>query len=313
MYFFVYDFSSFHLGSFRDTIGWKMYCQGWWSSIASDRTLFLSFEQVWCRPNTLCLDVCSMLYACTVQDAVLPSRSSQDLCVLCSKDLQAESYLSAFCSNSGLRVSILNLWWNVFWLHIRRDICTRRNRLELTHCPVMKDPRDCVLNDLEVLGGKEILLKDRYNTEIFCFLLLLPLCSSTFYQTNDDNTKNISEDTPLICRIQSLHHLLEVDYHDEEEWSSISPTRDNQWRKNLVVQDRSKFFPQQVQFLWMSWQKRLCGFALAVDEVAKSPALNFNAYSSKCISEVSCSLSSCFLLLKSVTNLFTPWKILTHE
>ena len=59
----------------------------------------------------------------------------------------------------------------------------------------MKDQQDCVLNDLEELGGKEFLMKNQYNTEIFsCFLLLLPLCSSTFHQTNVENAQNASED-----------------------------------------------------------------------------------------------------------------------
>ena len=31
--------------------------------------------------------------------------------------------------------------------------------------------------------------------------------------------KNDSEDNLSFSRIQSLHHLLEVDYHDEEEYS----------------------------------------------------------------------------------------------
>ena len=35
-------------------------------------------------------------------------------------------------------------------------------------------------------------------------------------------------------------------------------------------------------------ESRLCGFALAFDRLAKSLAFNFNAYSSNCISEVSC-------------------------
>ena len=40
----------------------------------------------------------------------------------------------------------------------------------------MKDQWDCVLNDLEELGDKEILvLTDQYKIEIFsCFLRLLP-------------------------------------------------------------------------------------------------------------------------------------------
>ena len=51
---------------------------------------------------------------------------------------------------------------------------------------------------------------------------------------------------------------------------------------------------------------RLCGFAVAFDRLAKARAFNLNAYSSNRTYEVSCSLSSCSLLLKSVTNLFRP-------
>ena len=84
------------------------------------------------------------------------------------------------------------------------------------------------MNDLQELGGKEFLvLMDEYNIEIFsCFLLLLPLCSSTFHQTNVEIAKNGSEDNLLISRIQSLHHLLEVDYLDGEE-CSVASTLDN--------------------------------------------------------------------------------------
>ena len=82
----------------------------------------------------------------------------------------------------------------------------------------MKDQWHCVLNDLEVLGGKEFLvLMDQYNIEILsCFFRLLPLYSSTIHQTNVEIAKNRSEDNPLISRIQSLHFLLKVDHHDEE-------------------------------------------------------------------------------------------------
>ena len=83
----------------------------------------------------------------------------------------------------------------------------------------MKDQQDCVLNDLEELGGKAFLvLKNQYSTEIFsCFLLILPWCSSTFHQTNVEKKQNGSEENRFISRIQSLHHLLEVDYYDEED------------------------------------------------------------------------------------------------
>ena len=86
----------------------------------------------------------------------------------------------------------------------------------------MKDQRDCFLNDLEELGDKELLiLTGQYSIEIFsCCLRLLPFCSS-FHQTNVDTTQIRSEDNLLISRIQSLHLLLEVDDHDEEEYSVV--------------------------------------------------------------------------------------------
>ena len=40
-------------------------------------------------------------------------------------------------------------------------------------------------------------------------------------------------------------------------------------------------------------ESRLCGFALAFDRLAKSPACNLKAYSSNCISEVSCPFGPC--------------------
>ena len=77
---------------------------------------------------------------------------------------------------------------------------------------------------LEELEGKEFLvLTDQYSIEIFsCCLRLLPVYSSAFHQTNVDNSQNRSEDNLLISRIQSLHLLLEVDHHDEEECSAVS-------------------------------------------------------------------------------------------
>ena len=73
----------------------------------------------------------------------------------------------------------------------------------------MKDQWDCVLNDLEEeLGDKEFLVS--------CFLRLLSLYSSTFHQTDVEIAQNGSEENPLISRIQSLHLLLAVIYHDEE-------------------------------------------------------------------------------------------------
>ena len=91
----------------------------------------------------------------------------------------------------------------------------------------MKDQWDCVLNDLEELGDEEFLvLTDQYNIEIFsCFLRVLPLYSSTFHQTNVESSQIRSENNLLISRIQSLHLILEVDDHDEEEYSVILTLR----------------------------------------------------------------------------------------
>ena len=76
------------------------------------------------------------------------------------------------------------------------------------------------MNDLEELGDKEFLvLMDQYNIEIFSYCIhLLPFCSSTFHQTNVENSQIRTEDNLLISRIQSLHLLLEVDHYGEEEY-----------------------------------------------------------------------------------------------
>ena len=143
-------------------------------------------------------------------------------------------------------------------------------------------------------------LMNQYNTEIFsCFFLLLPCCSSTYHQTKDDNTRNKSEDCLLFSRIQSLHHRFEVDFHDEED-GSISSTLHNR-RSNIFLLKTSVHFLSPIGIVLVDelTESRFCGFALAFDLHAKSPAFKFNAYSSNCISEVSCSL-----LFKFVTNLF---------
>ena len=120
----------------------------------------------------------------------------------------------------------------------------------------MKDQQDCFLNDLEELGDKEFLvLMDQYNIEISsCFLRLLPLYSSTFHQTNVESAQFRSEDNLLISRIQSLHRLLEVDDHDQEEYSVVS-TLGKRYAKKFLALHQSKFIHRYVQFLWMSKQK----------------------------------------------------------
>ena len=219
------------------------------------------------------------------------------------------------CLNFVLPLSILNLWWSVNWLHILYDKCTRRNCSELTHCPEVQDQWDCVLNDLEELGHKEFLvLTSQYNFEIFsCCLRLLASCSSTFHQTIIGSPQIRSEDHLLISRIQSLHLLFEVDDHVEEEYSVVL-TLGKRWTNNfsgsISVQEFSRISTVLVH---EQATVRLRSFALVFDRLAKASTFVFNANSSDFISEVSCSLSSCSLLFKVVTNLFKPWEILTHE
>ena len=203
-----------------------------------------------------------------------------------------EKKLSVFCSNFVLLISILNSWWSVNWLHILYNKCTRRNRSELINCPVMKDQWDCVLNDLEELGGKEFLLTSQHNIEKFsCFLRLLSLYSSTFHQINVE---------------------IAQDDHDEKEHSVV-------W--HWVTDWRIIFWlntsPLSFTNGWSScgWTgKNTSLFFFFFDRLAKAGALVFNAKFSDWISAVSCSLLSFpLLLLESVTNLFKPWEILTNE
>ena len=50
----------------------------------------------------------------------------------------------------------------------------------------MKDQKNCVLNVLEALGNKQLLLSHQYNTGIsFLLLLLLPNMLSIDRQTNE--------------------------------------------------------------------------------------------------------------------------------
>ena len=103
----------------------------------------------------------------------------------------------------------------------------------------MKDQGDCVLNDLEELGDKEFLvLMDQHNIEIFsCFLRLLQLYSPTCHPTNVEIAQDLSEDTPLIFRIQSLHHLLEV-----KKSTQLFMTLGKRLANNLLAQHQSKIF-----------------------------------------------------------------------
>ena len=111
--------------------------------------------------------------------------------------------------------------------------------------------------------------------------------------------KFCSEDHLSVYRIRSLLLLLEVTVRAEEECLVFLPmgTLD---RIELLVQDQSMFFHEEVQSLEDEQVvEGLLGFDLAFDRLA-------NANTSVFISEVSCSLSSHSLSIRSVTNLFNP-------
>ena len=101
----------------------------------------------------------------------------------------------------------------------------------------MKDQWDCVLNDLEEVGDKEFLLvlTNQY-TSASCHFTL-----PHYIRSNVENAQNRSEDNPLISRIQSLHHLLEVDDNDEEEYSVIV-TLEKRHANQFLAQHQSKIF-----------------------------------------------------------------------
>ena len=83
---------------------------------------------------------------------------------------------------------------------------------------------------------------DQYNIETFsCFLRLLPFYSSTFHQTNVEIAQDRSEDNLLIFRIQSHHLLLEVEDHDEEQYSVVL-TLGKRYANNLLAQYQSNIF-----------------------------------------------------------------------
>ena len=155
--------------------------------------------------------------------------------------------------------------------------------------------------NLEELGCKEFLvLTDQYSIEFFsCCLRLLPSCSSTHRQTDVESSQICSKDHLSVSRIRSLHLLLEVILRVEEECLVFLPlgTLD---RIELLVQHQFILFHEQVPVLVDEQAEvGLLGFALAFDRLA-------NANTSVFVVEVSCSLSSYFLSIKSVTNLFKP-------
>ena len=165
----------------------------------------------------------------------------------------------------------------------------------------MRDQWDCFLNDLEEVGDKEFLvLTSQYNIEsVSCCLRVLPFCSSTFHQNNAESSQIRSEDNLQISRIQSHHLLVEVTDHDEEEYSIFLPLG-TRYSIEFLVQYSSIILSRICAALEdVQVVEGLLGVALALDRLA-------NANTSVFVVEVSCTLSSYFLSIKSVTNLFKP-------
>ena len=119
-------------------------------------------------------------------------------------------------------------------------------------------------------------------------------------------------------RVEYLTRFFNLLQPDRLQLIAICCNRRGVWTAHLTRHIFS-CFTAHISMSHRHWLKfgvraRLCGFALAFDRLAKARAFDFNAKLSNCISEVSCSLLSFpLLLLKSVTNLFKPWEILTHE
>ena len=137
---------------------WKNFSPFRWESCMSTQ-----YTVSWCTLS---------IFSIKMQDVVWSDQALLDLGDSCAWDSQAERMLSVCCSNFDLSVSILNWWWNVNWLHIQYDKCTRRNWSELVDCPVMKDHWDCVLNLLEELGGSSSSRPRRGMQEIFLEIFL---------------------------------------------------------------------------------------------------------------------------------------------
>ena len=188
-----------------------------------------------------------------------------------------------------LRVTVLVLW-NQFCVPLFDPPC--------------RVPPTCLIifNMLELEGKEFLVLTGQYSIEIFsCCLRLLAFCSSTFHQTNIESTQICSDDHLSVSK------------------NSIAPSSS---RGNSPCR-RRVFILSATGYAWSNWApgsisihvlsriwkvlddeqevEGLLGFAVALHRLA-------NANTSVFVVEVSCSLSSYSLSVKSVTNLFRPMR-----
>ena len=106
----------------------------------------------------------------------------------------------------------------------------------------MKDQWDCVLNDLEELGDKEFLvLTDQYSIEFFLVSSAFCHCTLPLFIRPMLRSFKMVLKIIFFSRVQSLHRLLEVDDHDEEEYSVVL-TLGNHLANNLLALHQSKIF-----------------------------------------------------------------------
>ena len=106
----------------------------------------------------------------------------------------------------------------------------------------MKGQRDCVLNDLEELVDQDFLvLIDHHN--IKKNFLWPPPPAIVLFHISSEQCREFSstEDNLLISRIQSLHLLVEVNCHDEEEYSVVL-TLGKRYANKFLALHQSKIF-----------------------------------------------------------------------
>ena len=247
IYLLVYDFFRFHHNYFRDTINkLGVYRKGWLRYILFDRTSINPFRWAscistqytvsWCLYHFFCLydarcglvksSSCGSLWSLFMRFTAVKNTVCHSLLEFrppaINPEFVMECKLTAHAiwqMNSKTLSGINTLSWSAWTMGLRPEWPWR-------------------------LGDKGFLvLMDQYNIEIFsCFLRLLPLCSSTFHQTNIENSQICSEDNLSISRVRSPYLLLEV-LRVEAECSFFLPLGKLD-RVELLIQYQSMFFQE---------------------------------------------------------------------
>ena len=121
-----YDFSSFHPNNFRDPRSWE--CSVKNEIVQSCLLELQSFLQ-----NKVDVDPTHriLMFLPSTMHVLCKTRCFQvdrvRILMFFVKRIHKQKEYCVCCSNFVLPISILNWWWNVNWLHIRRGTCTWRN------------------------------------------------------------------------------------------------------------------------------------------------------------------------------------------